>query len=262
MPASRPIPVGQAKFPAICAPLVARTREAILDEAKVVGRKRPDILEWRLDFFDGIGDAQAVVEVAAGIREAAPGIPLLLTRRSMREGGEKVDVTEEQVIDTYRAACASGHIDLIDYEMSNGAEQVAQVRAFSKAHGVQLVLSFHDFTGTPEAQELASQFVTAQRLGADVAKVAVMPRDMDDVIVLFKATLDASRGLEIPVVSMAMGPLGAASRISGWTFGSAMTFAVAQNSSAPGQMPIEDVEAGIAILQRAFSRMDGASPPQ
>ncbi|MDP3618791.1 MAG: type I 3-dehydroquinate dehydratase [Ramlibacter sp.] len=252
MPSSKPIRVGQARFPAICAPLVARTREAILEEVKAVAHKRPDILEWRVDFFEGIGDAQAVVEVAAAIREAAPGIALLLTRRSAREGGQTIGVSEEQVIDMYRAACASGHIDLVDYEMSNGAEQVAQVRAFSKGHGVQLVLSFHDFSQTPDAQELATHFVMAQRLGADVAKVAVMPRDMDDVIVLLKATLDASRGLEIPVVSMAMGSHGAVSRVCGFTFGSAMTFAVGQNSSAPGQMPIEDVQAGIEMLQRAL----------
>ncbi|MES2631733.1 MAG: type I 3-dehydroquinate dehydratase [Pseudomonadota bacterium] len=252
MDGSKAIQVGQAKFPAICAPLVARTRQAILEEARVVGLKHPDILEWRVDFFEGIGDAQAVVEVAAAIRQAAPGIPLLLTRRSVREGGEKIEITEEQVLATYRAACESGQIDLIDYEMSNDAANVAQVRAFSKAHGVQLVLSFHDFGKTPPAEELALRFTTAERLGADVAKIAVMPRGMDDVLVLFKATLDASRTLKIPVVSMAMGGYGAVSRLCGWTFGSAMTFAVGQSSSAPGQMPIADVEAGIAMLRRAL----------
>lgn len=250
---AKAIQVGAARFPAICAPLVARTRDAILEEARVVGQKRPDILEWRVDFFDAIGDANAVVEVAAGIRAAAPGIPLLLTRRSIREGGEKIGITEEQVIAMYRSVSASGHIALIDYEMSNDAAHVEEVRAFSSAHGVQLVLSFHDFEKTPSAGELAMRFVTAERLGADVAKVAVMPRDMDDVLVLFKATLDASRTVGIPVVSMAMGGYGTISRVCGWTFGSAMTFAVGQNSSAPGQMPIEDVQLGIGMLQRALA---------
>jgi 3-dehydroquinate dehydratase-1 len=33
-----------------------------------------------------------------------------------------------------------------------------------------------------------------------------------------------------------------------------MTFAVGENSSAPGQMPIEDVEAGLAILRKAMGQ--------
>jgi 3-dehydroquinate dehydratase-1 len=50
---------------------------------------------------------------------------------------------------------------------------------------------------------------------------------------------------------MAMGPLGAVTRAAGWLFGSALTFAVGASSSAPGQMPIEDVRAVIAALRRS-----------
>jgi 3-dehydroquinate dehydratase I len=113
------------------------------------------------------------------------------------------------------------------------------------------VLSFHDFNATPTAEALLAHFAQAQSLGADVAKVAVMPRSTDDVLTLLSATERASRSLSIPVVSMSMGPLGAVTRACGWTFGSAMTFAVGEGSSAPGQMPIEDIRQAIDILQRA-----------
>jgi 3-dehydroquinate dehydratase I len=75
---------------------------------------------------------------------------------------------------------------------------------------------------------------------------------MEDVLTLLTATLQASRQLEIPVVSMAMGPLGAITRLCGWAFGSAMTFGVGESSSAPGQMPIEDLVAGLAIARKAL----------
>jgi 3-dehydroquinate dehydratase I len=244
-------PLGGGRFPAICAPLVGRTREQVVAEAAAVAAKQPDLLEWRVDFFEGIADTAAVLAVAAAIKKAAGGLPLLFTRRSSREGGEAIALAEPQVIALYRAVCASGHIDFIDYEMGNDAAQVAQVRDAARAGGVQLVLSFHDFHGTPARELLQQRFALAQQLGADVAKIAVMPRGMDDVLTLLAATLDASRTLTIPVISMAMGGAGAITRLAGGLFGSALSFAVGQQASAPGQWPIEELEAALALLRKA-----------
>ena len=242
------------RFPAVCAPLVGRTPAKLLSEVAVVAAKQPDILEWRVDFFEGIGDTRQVVEVAARIRQAASGIPLLFTRRSSREGGEAIALSEEQVIGLYRAVCGSGHADMIDYEMGNEPAQVREVREMARAHSVKLILSFHDFQRTPSLEAIGQRFDEAQRLGADIAKVAVMPHDMEDVLTLLTATLHASKRLDIPVVSMSMGGLGSVTRLCGWAFGSAMTFAVGENSSAPGQMPIADITAGLALLRKAFGK--------
>ncbi|MGZ5194890.1 MAG: type I 3-dehydroquinate dehydratase [Ramlibacter sp.] len=243
---------GSGNFPAICAPLVGRTREKLLAEVAVVATKKPDIIEWRVDFFDGIADTAQVVDIAGHIRGAAGGAAILFTRRSMREGGERIALTEPQVVALYRAVCESGHVDMVDFEMSSEPDRLAEVREFSRARGVKLVLSFHDFKGTPSLDELDARFAQAESLGADVAKIAVMPRDMDDVLTLLSATLRASCQLEIPVVSMSMGPHGAITRLCGWAFGSAMSFGVGESSSAPGQMPIEDLAAGLEIARRAL----------
>lgn len=245
-------PVGSGRFPVICAPLVGRTRERLLAEAAAVAAKKPDIIEWRVDFFEGIGHTAEVLALASRIRQAANGIPLLFTRRSMREGGEGIALSEREVIDLYRAVCAAGHADIIDYEMGNEPAHVREVRELSAASGVKLILSFHDFSGTPALEFLNERFGEAERRGADIAKVAVMPRAMDDILTLLAATLRASRKLGIPVVSMAMGGPGALTRLCGWAFGSAMTFAVGEQSSAPGQMAIDEVEAVLAIMHRAL----------
>lgn len=245
----RPLAGGQ--LPAVCAPLVARTRDALLAEAAAVAAKRPDLLEWRVDFFEGIADTAQVLAAAAALREAAGGIPILFTRRAQREGGQPIALAEPRVVALYEAVCAAGLVDLVDFEMGNDAAHVAQVREAARAGGIALVLSFHDFQRTPPADALAEHFARAAQLGADVAKVAVMPAAMEDVHRLLGATLQASRALPIPVISMAMGPLGAVSRLCGGAFGSALTFAVGAAASAPGQMPIEDVRAGLAVLQRA-----------
>ena len=234
----------------VCAPLVARSREALLAEAAAVAAKGPDLLEWRVDFFGDIADSAAVAEVASQIRQLS-GLPLLFTRRSAREGGEPIPLDEDGVLALYLAVCSAGAADFVDTEMGNDAGQVAALRLASRDAGIGLFLSFHDFQATPPQDVLLQRFMQAQQLGADVAKVAVMPRSMDDVLVLLGATWQASRQLEIPVVSMSMGGLGALTRLCGSAFGSALSFGVGSTASAPGQMPIADLQAGLALLRKA-----------
>ncbi|HEX5697774.1 MAG TPA: type I 3-dehydroquinate dehydratase [Rhodoferax sp.] len=245
-------PIAGGKFPLICTPLVGRTLDKILAELAVVLPKQPDVLEWRVDYFDAIGDTAAVIAAAKAIKQAAGNIPVLFTRRSTIEGGEKIAINEAQVIAMYTAVCESKSIDLIDYEMANDAANIALVRTAAKANDIKLVLSFHNFSFTPGLETLAAKFLSADQLGADVAKVAVMPRDLDDVLTLLTATRDASKKLRIPLISMSMGPYGAMTRLFGWTFGSALTFAVGASSSAPGQVPIEDLNTVLAILQKSM----------
>jgi 3-dehydroquinate dehydratase-1 len=239
------------RVPAICAPLVARSRVALLEEVGVVAAKRPDLLEWRIDFFEAIGRVDDMLAMARELRTRAAGIPILLTRRSQREGGEPIAVEEPQVVALYEALCRDAQVDLVDFEMENAPAHIERVREAARRAGLPLVLSFHDFRRTPPADELVARFAQAQRLGADVAKVAVMPQSMEDVHALLGASLQASRALPIPVISMAMGPLGAVSRVCGGVFGSSLTFAVGAAASAPGQMPIEDVRAALEVLARA-----------
>jgi 3-dehydroquinate dehydratase-1 len=101
---------------------------------------------------------------------------------------------------------------------------------------------------------LSQRFTQAQEMGADIAKVAVMPQDMQDVLALLAATLAASRELDIPVAGMSMGGLGSITRLCGGAFGSALTFAIGQGASAPGQMPIEELHRGLELLRRAMGK--------
>ena len=240
-------------MPAVCAPLVGRTHSELVAETCAVVARKPDLLEWRLDFFGAIQNASHVMTASAALRGNAGGIPILLTRRAQWEGGQPIPLDEDQVVGLYGGLIASGNIDMVDYEMDNDSLCLARIRDLAQDAGVATVLSFHDFKRTPSTEELAARFTKAHDMGADVAKVAVMPQSMEDVHRLLGATLEASRRLPIPVISMAMGPLGAVSRLCGGEFGSALTFAVGAAASAPGQMPIEDVQSALAVLKRATS---------
>jgi 3-dehydroquinate dehydratase-1 len=242
-----------AKLPIVCTPLVGRSREAVLDELQRVLPKQPDLLEWRVDFFQGIASSAEVISLAQEIRRTAGGIPVLFTRRSVREGGEKIALDEEGVVALYGAVLASRSVELIDFEMCNDPAHIALLRSAATASGVQLVLSFHNFQSTPGHDELCRRFALAQALGADIAKIAVMPQRLEDVLTVFSATLESSQKLDIPLVSMSMGAYGSLTRLFGWTFGSAMSFAIGAAASAPGQVPIEDLNQVLGILKKSLA---------
>lgn len=246
-------PLASGRFPALCTPLVGRSRARILEEVACVVALQPDLLEWRVDFFEGIGNTAEVVALAGEIRQAAAGIPLLFTRRSIREGGEPIALREEEVVALIEAVCASGFVELVDFEMNNDADHITQVRAAARAHGVALVLSYHNFQSTPAQEVLCQRFAQAKSLGADVAKIAVMPQRLEDVLSVLGATLASSQTLDIPLVSMSMGGYGALTRLFGGAFGSAMSFVVGAGTSAPGQVPIADMNAVLEIMQRSLA---------
>ena len=255
---TRPIQVqgkllGGGTLPVIITPLVGKTLAVILDEVAAIVPKKPDLLEWRIDFFEAIGDVKSVVDAALAIRQASGGIPVLLTRRNVSEGGMPIPIAEPAVVAMYAAACQARCVEMIDYELSNAPEDLKLLREVSAANGIALIMSYHNFQLTPDAEMLDSKFAAAERLGADVAKVAVMPTNEQDVLTLLAATDRARQALKIPLISMSMGGIGSLSRIMGWVYGSAATFAVGKSSSAPGQIAIEDLRAVLATVRRAVT---------
>lgn len=245
-------PVAGGKEPLICAPLVGRDEAAVLHELEVIVAKRPDLLEWRVDFYSAISDIDRVVELAKEIRTRSAGIPVIFTRRSTREGGEPIGLSEDEVLSMYRAVARSGAVDFLDYELSSEPAHFEQAVALARETGSKLIASFHDFGKTPPADELVAKLVAMEEAGADIAKVAVMPHGLEDVLTLLQATLEAQKRISLPVISMSMGAYGSLSRLFGWVFGSSVSFAVGQKASAPGQVPIEDLRTVLAVVQRSL----------
>jgi 3-dehydroquinate dehydratase-1 len=233
----------------ICVPLVGRTAHALQAELAAILPKAPDLLEWRIDFFDAIADQRQVLETAAQLRRQAGSVPIILTRRSVQEGGEPIALDEDSVAELYAALCASGLVDFVDYELGQPLHHRRRVRAVSQAHGVALIASYHNFHATPATAEMLDTLARAEREGADVAKLAVMPHTPADVLQLLEASLLASAALRIPLITMSMGTLGAISRVCGWRYGSSVTFGAGQRVSAPGQIPIEALRAAMAALE-------------
>ncbi len=88
-----------------------------------------------------------------------------------------------------------------------------------------VVGSNHDFQRTPSQADLIFRLRKMQDMGADIPKIAVMPRSAGDVLTLLSATEEMARCYaDRPIITMSMSPPGVVSRLCGEVFGSSMTF--------------------------------------
>jgi 3-dehydroquinate dehydratase-1 len=237
--------------PLIGTPLVGRSKKRLLAELASILAKKPDLIEWRADYFEAIADTAAVLDTAQALRAACGTRPLVFTCRSSKEGGQPITIDDEQVVELYAAVSASRLVDFVDFELENDARLVQRVRENAHANETRLILSYHNFGYTPGIDFLVDRFLEAERQGADVAMVSVMPRDRADVLTLLAATVRADEKAHIPLISMSVGPLGSVTRMVGGLFGSCLSYAVGEAASAPGQIPIGDLVAVLDILRRS-----------
>ncbi|WP_255357872.1 type I 3-dehydroquinate dehydratase [Geomicrobium sp. JCM 19037] len=54
--------------PLICTPLTGADRNALMTQLEVIVKKNPDIIEWRVDFFEKLDDVEALQSTAEEIR--------------------------------------------------------------------------------------------------------------------------------------------------------------------------------------------------
>ncbi|MCI2047222.1 MAG: type I 3-dehydroquinate dehydratase [Faecalibacterium sp.] len=234
-------------IPKVIVPLCETDAAALLEQARALGTSEADLIEWRVDALDGAKDAAVVLALLPDVRAALGQKPLLATCRTARDGGTgPVDARYPALV---KLLCESGQIDLVDIELSAGNDMVHEMVAAAHANHVTALVSWHDFSTTPPQAEMIDRLRRMQALGADIIKLAVMPRCRADVAALLGATAEiADRHPEIPIISMSMGPLGRISRLAGEAFGSCATFATAGRASAPGQPTLEQARALLKAL--------------
>ncbi|MFB4163183.1 type I 3-dehydroquinate dehydratase [Alteribacillus sp. JSM 102045] len=228
--------------PTVCSALVGKNEAELLEQAETVVTKQPDVVEWRVDFFEKINDFDAVVNTASSLRSKLGDLPLIFTIRSIKEGGQEIPLDERAKVELLKKVCETKSADLIDYEVENEKEAIKDIQQAAQHHDVKLILSFHDFNETPSEKEMLNKLEKASSYKADIGKLAVMPNNMSNVLSVLQITENAHNDLDIPVITMSMGADGALTRLVAWKFGSALTFAVGSKSSAPGQIPIEVVK--------------------
>lgn len=220
--------------------------------------RRPLVVAALDDFLHLSADARAAVKMGANALEIrADGFPrkvlrpeplrdvleellkfrrpLILTLRSRAEGGRLPGgFSELDRLNLFRAALTE--VDLVDVELS--ADDINRHVVF-EAHKRKraVILSYHNFKRTPPDTVLKNLVRKAARLEGDILKVAVTPHQIGDVARLMECCRNASVRYRAYI---AMGALGASSRIEGFLHGSCLTYAAVRRATAPGQLSVKE----------------------
>lgn len=223
-----------AEAPKIIVPLFARTLPELTAQAAAAQRAdAADLVELRLDPLPRQDWPTALAQVRAAITK-----PLIVTIRTAREGGE-VNLTPTEYGEACQALLAQGSADALDIEWLADKTLTEELRDTSHRAGVSALFSEHHFGSTPGTGVMTDTLVGMLDLGADIAKLAVMPRNRADAARLLLATAQAAA--QRPgkaLITMSMGRDGAVTRFCGGAFGSAATFGTLSAASAPGQPPV------------------------
>lgn len=162
---------------------------------------------------------------------SATDVPLIAT---CRPAG---DPFNEKII--LRAVAAGA--TFADVETDAPAATLKRVRSACREYGTRLIVSFHDFEGTPPAERLERVLSTALSQGADIVKIvttAASAADLDNIYALYRK---APKGR---LIAFAMGPEGKPSRLECLALGAPFTYAALSEAeaAAPGQWPLAEMK--------------------
>ena len=234
--------------PKVIVPITGTTADEVLAGAEALTPHEIDIVEWRVDFLGTAPDVGAAVALAGPLAARLGGRGLLATFRTADEGGEKA-ISAQDYVALNSALIDSGHVDAVDVEFFRGPQVVREVIDAAHARAVAVVASNHDLDATPSAEEIVSRLRRMQEAGADVPKLACTPHDTGDLLTRLSATwLMSAHHADRPIITMSMGREGMLSRMTGAFFGSAATFGMVGRPSAPGQIPVGELNRILGLL--------------
>lgn len=235
-------------MPKVCLPIVGHTQYEIVSQAMTIASLKPDIVEFRIDWYDAIFEEEHIIDMLKQVRKLIGNIPLLYTFRRIEEGGLQ-KITQKHYIDINKLAIKSGLIDMVDIELMSGERAVSTIMSCAQKNNVIVVVSNHDFEMTPSAEELLSRLEKMVEIGADIPKIAMMPQENKDVLTLLEVTdIFHKKYPDIPFITMSMGGKGVISRLACEIFGSAVTFGCARKQSAPGQIEADELARALHIV--------------
>lgn len=136
------------------------------------------------------------------------------------------------------SAAIEGGAKWIDLEIESDVDFCASLIDLAKEKGCQVIISYHNYDFTPDAFRLNEIVEEAQRLHADVVKIATQVNTLAD-----NARLLNLYSQNITLLAIGMGTLGKITRIAATKMGAPFTFVSVdtENSTAPGQLHEEQM---------------------
>lgn len=241
--------IGKGK-PLVCVPVMESSKEEILRETRRLEEAHTEMIEWRVDAFENVESPNAIREILNEMKHIIKESILVYTFRSKNQGGCKA-LSAADIYDIHQVAAESDVVDFIDveyFEAKNPQKEIAMLQEM----GVYVIASHHDFEQTPDTEVIRMLLEQIRESGADVVKLAVMPQNMWDVLHLLEETNRFHENHpDYPLITMSMGAKGGISRVAGEFFGSCVTFGAGGQASAPGQLPVKQLEEILHILHQS-----------
>jgi len=213
----------------ICVSILPKNGAEALQLTEKAEAARADFIEVRLDRLES---PSGLAELAAHGKT-----PKIATDKASRKENE-----HRQML----IAAAKSGFEYVDIELS--APQLEDLLKELKALGAKPIVSFHKFDGPLSISELNSVLEREISTGAEVCKIVITAKQMEDNLIALNFTSAASS--KAKVVCFCMGELGKVSRILSPLFGGFFTFASLERGSetAPGQITIQEMKASYELL--------------
>jgi 3-dehydroquinate dehydratase-1 len=193
-----------------------------------------DILEVRLDGMPSHIDTLNIE------LDRFNDFPLLFTARCASEGGLSDLSSRERAKLLTEVSKRAAWIDVELASYADMKDTLHQIRS----EGVGLILSYHNFTETPQTSQL--QDIVDLAGEADIIKIAVQHNNASDLT----RCVETLQNNDHPMSMMGMGPLAPVSRLLYAQHGSLLNYGYLGNTeTAPGQWPAKLLREAIATLK-------------
>jgi len=222
---------------------VADRPAALARAANMAPAARPyDLVEARVDLFPG---QQLDLGAAACARLEATGTPVLVTLRTVAQGGRFAGDEGERLRRFRAALLAASWVDVEDD--SPLVEEVAAALA-ARPGGGQLVISHHDFVATPPLDVLLQIADRCHAQPGAIAKLATTVTGDADRDTLFE--LLARRPGRTCVIGMAAS---SGLRIELAARGSLLAYGYLDAPTAPGQLSAKETSRRLAAVSPRYA---------
>ncbi len=235
--------------PKICVPLVSSSLASLEKECQSLAGVPFDMLEWRIDYLLANSDFHTtdLPKAYAMIRAHYKDAVVLTTLRTKSQGGS-YDLTDETYGDILHFLLDHRLANILDIEEGHELP-LADLISRAKEIEIPILMSYHKFEGPLSFEELTTIYRHMKSEGADILKIAVMPKAPKDTATLLLAAATLREEYpDTPVIAIGMGALGQLTRIAGTNLGGPLTFAAGQQASAPGQLAAGEAMGVLKLL--------------
>ena len=213
----------------VCVSILPKTVSEALRLIEKMEVAQADFIEVRLDCLE---NHRELADLGAHGKT-----PKIATDKSSR--------TESEHRKILLSAAKSG-FEYVDVELFT--PQLKDLVKELKTLGAKPIVSFHKFDGALGASELNNILEREISCGAEVCKIVITAKQIEDNLTTLNFTSTASRKTKL--VCFCMGELGKISRLLSPLFGGFFTFASLERGSetASGQITVQDMKTAYELL--------------